>query len=92
MIACVKVIYVLDIKSTNTTNNLPVSITNTIPTNIKTNYEDKKVRYKIDCHILHTVLLVIVLLFVSAITMQNICQNWKTNCLSSNMKMENNGF
>ena len=68
------VIYVLDIKSTNTTNNLPVSITNTIPTNIKTNYEDK-VRYKIDCYILHTVLLVILLLFVTAITMQNICQN-----------------
>ena len=69
MIACVEVMYVLDSVSTNTTNNLPVSITNTIPTNITTNYEDKKVRYKIDCYILHAILLVIVLLFVTAIIM-----------------------
>ena len=48
------IIYETDIVSTNMTN---VSI----------NFDDKKVRYKTDTHILHTVLLVIMLLLIIAI-------------------------
>ena len=43
----------------------------TVPTSIKstasTNFHNKKVRYKMDCYILNTVLLVIILLLTIAI-------------------------
>ena len=56
-------------------------MTNTVTTNVistmSTNSEYKKVRYKIDCFILHTLLLVIISLFIIAIIMQNIGQNKK---------------
>ena len=42
-------------------------MTNIIPTNVSTNSDGKKVRYKIDCHILHTVFLVIILIFIISI-------------------------
>ena len=35
--------------------------------NYKIKFQNKKVRYKMDCYILHTVLLVIILLFIFAI-------------------------
>ena len=58
-------------------------ITNTIVTNVSINCHNKKVRYKVDCYILHTVLVVIILLLkifaklLFAIIMQNIGQNKK---------------
>ena len=42
-------------------------MTNTIATNTSINFHNKKVRYKTDCYILHTVLLVTILLLVIAI-------------------------
>ena len=64
MIACEKIIlYVMDIVSTNLANNLLANSTSTI---LK-NSDDKNVRYKMDCYILDTVLLVIILLFNIAI-------------------------
>ena len=57
--------------STNVTNTIPTNIQNTIPTNltstISTNSDNQNVRYKMDCHILHTALLVIILLFIITI-------------------------
>ena len=47
--------------------NVSTKITNTIATNVSTNFEDKNVRYKIDCYILHTILLVIKLLLIITI-------------------------
>ena len=47
--------------------NVSTKITNTIATNVSTNFEDKNVRYKVDCYILHTVLLVIKLLLMITI-------------------------
>ena len=44
---------------------------------MSTNSEYKKVRYKMDCFILHTLLLVIISLLIIAIIMQNIGQNKK---------------
>ena len=66
----------MDVVSTN--------VTNTVSKNVSTNPGDKKVRYTMDCYILHTVLLVIILLFIIAIIwiMPNIDQNL-------NIKMEN---
>ena len=56
-------------------------MTNTVTTNVistmSTNSEYKKVRYKMDCFILHALLLVIISLFIIAIIMQNIGQNKK---------------
>ena len=34
---------------------------------VSTNADDKKVRHKLDCYIFHTVLLVIILIFIIAI-------------------------
>ena len=59
VIACDETIHVMDILSTN--------MTNTIPTNVSTNSDGKKVRFKMDCYILHIVLLKIILLFIIAI-------------------------
>ena len=42
-------------------------MTNVIAKDVSIKSEDKKVRYKIDCYILHTVLLVIVLLLIITI-------------------------
>ena len=70
-----KIISVMDIASRK--------ITNTIATNESINCHNKKVRCKIDCYILHTVLVVIILqlkIFAKllfAIIMQNIGQNKK---------------
>ena len=54
IIKCDKILSVMDIVSTKNTN--------TIATNISINCHNKKVRHKIDCYILHTLLLAIILL------------------------------
>ena len=56
VIACDEIIYVMVVVSTKWTNM--------IPTNVLRNCHNKKVRYEIDCHILHTVLLAIILLLI----------------------------
>ena len=55
-IVCDENIFVIDIVSTK--------IANTIATDVPINSDDKKVRYKIDCYILNTVLLMILLLSI----------------------------
>ena len=55
VISCHEILSVMDIVSTK--------MTNTIATNVTKNCHSKKVRHKIDCYILHTVLLVIILLY-----------------------------
>ena len=42
-------------------------MTNTIAANVSINCHSKKVRYNIDCYILHTVLIVIILLLIIAV-------------------------
>ena len=72
------------------------NMTNTISTNVSTSYDGKNVRSKMDCYILHTVLVVIILLFIIAI----ICcyyakytsKQKKTYCRTKNIEMENNKF
>ena len=51
----------MDIVSTNMTNTIPKNMTNTISPNVSTNSDDKEVKYQMDCYILYTVLLVIIL-------------------------------
>ena len=53
----------MDIVSTNVTSIMSTNVTSTI----LTSSNDKKVRYKMGCYILHTVLLVIIFLFTIAI-------------------------
>ena len=43
-------------------------MTDTIPTNVSISSDNKKARYKVDCYILHAVLLAFVLLLIIAIT------------------------
>ena len=59
MIAWNEIISAMDIASTK--------MTNTITTNVSMSPEDKKVRYKIDCYIFHTDLLVIILVLIITI-------------------------
>ena len=44
-----------------------IKVADTIATNVSINSDSKKVRYKINCYILHTVLLVIILLLIITI-------------------------
>ena len=59
VIECDEIISVMDIVSTKKTH--------TIATNVSTNCHTKTLRYKIDCYILHTVLLAITLLLIITI-------------------------
>ena len=54
--------YVLDIVLKNVENTIRTNVTSILSINFR-----KKVRYKIDCYILHTILLVIILPFITAI-------------------------
>ena len=60
---CDEIVYVIDIVSTNV---IPIISANVASTML-TISDDKKVRYKMDCYILHTVLLAIILLLLIAI-------------------------
>ena len=57
--------------SKNVTSTIRTNITNIIPTNVTStvsiNSDDKKAKYKMECYILHTFLLVIILLFIITI-------------------------
>ena len=67
----VEIINATDIVSINVTNTITTYVTNTISTNVVSTVslysDDKKVRYNMDYYILHTVLLVIMLLFIITI-------------------------
>ena len=54
-----EIIYVMNTTSTKKTN--------TVAANMSINHYDKKVRYKIDCYILHTVLFAIIFLMITTI-------------------------
>ena len=61
----------MDIFPTNVANNIPRNLKSTI----LTNSDEENVRHKITCYILHTVLLVIILLFIIAI----ICYHYENH-------------
>ena len=86
VIVCDEIINATDSLSKNVTNTVPTNMANAISTNIRCvvsiNPDDKKVRYKMDCYILITVLLVVVLLFIITI-MPNINQNKNVLTLST---------
>ena len=67
MIASDQIISVIDIAS--------LKMTNTIATNVSIIADDKKVRHKIDCYILHTILLVIILLLIIIIISYHYVKN-----------------
>ena len=52
-----------NVSTTNVTNTISTNVTSTM----SISSDDKKVRYKMDCYILHTFLLVTILLFMIAI-------------------------
>ena len=60
MITCDEIIYVMDI--------VPTKMTIAIAPNVSISFYNKKIRYKIDYLVLHTVLLVIILLLIITIT------------------------
>ena len=79
----------------NAADKLSINVSAIIMRTISTNFQNKKGRYKMDCYILHTVLLLIILLFIIAIVFiikYMIGQNWKKHCLANNIKTENNEF
>ena len=64
--------------------------------NVSTNSSDEKVIYKIDCYILHALLLVIILLLIITISCYHYAKHRskpiKTYCHTKNIKIENNDF
>ena len=65
MITCDEIISAVNIVSTK--------MTNTTARNVTKNFHSKKVRYKIDCYILHTVLLATISLLIIA----TICHHYE---------------
>ena len=86
---CDDIINVANSVSTNGTYTLSTNVTNTVITKVTRtvpiNSDGKNVRYKMDCYILYTVLLVDILLFIIPIACYH-CEKffWHTN----NVKME----
>ena len=68
MITCDEIIAVTNIVSTKMINTIAISTASIT-------YHSKKVRYKIDCNILHTGLLVIILLLIIAIISYHYSKN-----------------
>ena len=70
-IAATSAINGTDSVSTNVTNTMPTNMTKTLSINavitVSINFDNKEVIYKVDCYIMHTILLVIILLFITAI-------------------------
>ena len=64
---CDKIINAKDNVLTNIANTIRIDMTNIISTNVASTVsrrsDDKKVRYKMECYIFHSVLLFIILLF-----------------------------
>ena len=58
-----EIVYGMDIVSANVTSIVSAKVTSIM----LTTSINKKVRYKMDCYIMHTALLVIILLFIIAI-------------------------
>ena len=66
VIVCDEIVNVKDSASTNVTNTLSTNETNVTST-VPINSDDNIVRYKMNCYILHTFLLMIILLYIIAI-------------------------
>ena len=69
---CDETIYVMNILPTKLTNAIPTNVTSTM----LTNSDHKKARRKMNCYILHTGLLVIILLLIIAIICYHYAKNW----------------
>ena len=67
---CDETIYVMNILSTKLTNAIPTNVTSTTSTDYK------KARRKMNCYILHSGLLVIILLLIIAIICYHCAKNW----------------
>ena len=76
-IVCDEIIYVMDIVSAKMTNTIATNVTSI--TSI--NFHSKKIRCKIDCYTLHTVLLVITLLLMIPINCYH-CANHRSKLKS----------
>ena len=66
-----------------------------VSTNVSTNSDGKKVRYKINCYILHAVLVVIILILEIAIICYHFAKDGsklKTYWRANSIKIENNEF
>ena len=77
VIGCNEIRNVMD--SASVTNIISTNVTSTV----STNSDNKKVKYRMDCYALHTVLLLIILLFINAI----ICYH----CAKRRLKRKNIG-
>ena len=73
---CNRTMKAVDSVSTNVTNTIPTNMINTISTNVTStvsiNPDDEKGRYKMNCYILHTFFLVIILLLIIAVILQSL--------------------
>ena len=63
VITCDEIINAANSVSTNVSCSVPINAVNTA----SVSFNDEKVRYKVDCCILHTFLLVVIVLFIFAI-------------------------
>ena len=80
MSVCNEIINATDNVLATETNAIPANMTNCASTNVTStmprNSDGRKVRYKIDFYVLHTLLKVILLLFTIAIISYHYTKHW----------------
>ena len=64
MIMCDKIINAAYTVSTNVPTIIMSNASTNVTSDVSTNFRNKKVRYKMDYHVLHTFLFVVILLFI----------------------------
>ena len=72
--------------STNKRSTISINVTRSVPIN----FDDKKIKYKMDCYILHTFLLKMISLFLIAIICYHYTKHKSKQKRMDNIKMENN--
>ena len=67
MIARNEIINAADRVLTNVSMNVMSNVAINVTSSVSVNFQNKKVRYKMNCYILHMILLVVILLFLIVI-------------------------
>ena len=89
VIVCNETMNSIDSVSRNVTNTVTANVTSTV----SINSDDKNLRHKMDCPVLHKVLLLVILRFIITAVSYHYGKRKvkiKAHCCNSNIKIENN--
>ena len=85
VIVCNEIVSITDSVSTNVISSVPANVTS----NVSINFDNKKIRYKMNCYNLQMFMLVVILLFLITIICYHYTKHWsklKKYCSIDNIK------